>query len=648
MFVYILLIIIVVLALFIYKMNVGGGGIASEEESRLVLDQEKLEQIIGKMKFIMPPNANYSILTTTETVKFPDPVQHNGGFKYDIYEIRYSARSPHNMNRKIEDNTEIYKKLHKLINRTFMESTGLTLFNATDREKFKEFVDNEAIKHKIYENLPVVNMVYKFQIFNKGSNRAYRRSELKKKHLPLLQYVVDYINNELFQKMYVNASHKNRFHICIKTDSDDDNIYACYVPIIGQNEFYFDDLYTTMPLENMMHFMNCTTDDNFNERYNTGKLANSGYAKPTQFSQSTQSRSGQSRYVQSQSRRPVQIPTTMILDNDVLINEANKIFAKCKILTCSIEIGPTIVAVLVDNDDFYILELAYNKYHQCIENQLPYSFIDFHKVDINDKGDMIYRFVPVVKVTVRNLQMNQYVFKKPITPLYDIIKMTKTIEPMPSITGGNSDEHNGDTPIPGIELFDSKYFKYKSKNFIGIGVKSTGEGLRTKNKLTGRHLDYSKYAITKFNLWIIENDVYNAIYNDEEINLERASLLNNYDSEQISNMLTMTDKFIKDCNESGSEKFTDIEDGYKGKLSTAYFSFPPRIGHSNTHVKFDSSKLLPRDSDSAALRMTQSKFKTYFYKNVKKLLKINDQCFNNWSGAYFDIFNNVFAFMCIQ
>jgi len=199
---------------------------------------------------------------------------------FDIVNVNYTVREidlVNKMPKMVQKTTNLLKcKLlpvqRPLIERVFDDVTMTAEINVCDGyDPDRVFEDMYPLYKKldptlpkgVYYNLPVIKLRYVIKLFKNGKPLFKNRAEIEQKHIPILEKVEKFIDDELLQCHWPNAVDKCRFHSYIHLF--DSLIYAEYVPIIGQIEDRPYDLYNMMPLRELIYSLK--VDPKFHKWY---------------------------------------------------------------------------------------------------------------------------------------------------------------------------------------------------------------------------------------------------------------------------------------------------------------------------------------------------------------------------------------------
>ena len=296
----------------------------------------------------------------------------------------------------------------------------------TETDIFTKIPGSE-IKTK-YENLPVLRLHYIITLLRNGEPIFESRDDIKHEHIPILQKVIDFIDNELLQH-YFNTTLTHRFHtyinlfenIAVHADfpsihSNYPFIYAEYVPLVGQVENRTYELHNMMPLEEVIYGLKLDNDfqakfkptpmmtrpkpqnrfyekelfkykkykeyEEYIEMKKTKKIIKIEYEKSKEYKKYKE----YEKYIEMQK-------TNKIINEEYeesieykeykeykkyakMLTEAREILkTPKKIVTCHISIGPTIILILTDDSEkeFYAVTFKFNKDYYLYYSDSSYS-----------------------------------------------------------------------------------------------------------------------------------------------------------------------------------------------------------------------------------------------------------------------------------
>ena len=557
----------------------------------------------------------------------------------------------------------------------------------TETDIFTKIPGSE-IKTK-YENLPVLRLHYIITLLRNGEPIFESRDDIKHEHIPILQKVIDFIDNELLQH-YFNTTLTHRFHtyinlfenIAVHTEfpsihSNYPFIYAEYVPLVGQVENRTYELHNMMPLEEVIYGLKL--DNDFQAKF-----------KPMQMMTRTKP---QNRFYEKELfkykkyKEYDEIPKDMKIRKKEyekyekseeseeykeykeykkyakMLTEAREILkTHKKIVTCHISIGPTIILILTNdnekefyavtfkfNKDYYLYSNTYSVKSQIIKESLPgfeyeksrylpYTLIDYYKIDDIKKSKILrFLFEPSFKVSINNIR-EQYkcniLSSHTRTVKQDLDEIDK--RDLDEIDKQDLDEIDkqeliktggyGNEDPEAIIKGSSK--KFEGKHLIGIAVESSTKGLGDKTlDMVSGSLSKEKYQIKKYNLWTYPKDYERII--DQNLDPEkenvRANTIYEYTEDEIKDLIKIIDEFIIYCRKEMNSDESHI----------VYFHVFNRPSNNNFHAKFDSNKIVEYNSDNVAMHVNTERYYVQFYDKMREILLKFPNYYHEWQTSCF-------------
>jgi hypothetical protein len=492
-------------------------------------------------------------------------------------------------------------------------------------------VPGSEIKTK-YENLPVVRLHYIITLLRDGKPIFESRDDIKREHIPILQKVIDFIDNELLQH-YFNTTLTHRFHtyinlfehISVHADfpsihSNYPFIYAEYVPLVGQVENRTYELHNMMPLEEVIYGLEL--DNDFQAKFKPPLMMTRPKPQNRFYERSLLKNKSDKKYI-------------------IMMEKARYIIKNYKkIVTCHISIGPTIMLILTNDNEkeFYAVTFKFNKDYYLYSDTysvkspiikeslpgfeyeksryLPYTLVDYYKIDdIKKSKILIFLFKPAFKVLIDNIREQ-----------YKCNILTKHLE---KVKLDLSEKIGGDN-----EAFDNAFIegsskKFKGKHLIGIAVESSTKGLGDeKLDIISGSLLKSKYQIKKYNLWTYPKDYERII--DQNLDPEkenvRANTIYEYTEDEIKDLIKIIDDFIIYCR----EEMKDKDSSY-----IVYFHVFNKSSNNNLHIKFDSNKIVEYDSDNVAMHVSTQRYYVQFYDKMREILLKFPNYYHEWKTSCF-------------
>jgi hypothetical protein len=506
----------------------------------------------------------------------------------------------------------------------------------TETDIFTKIPGSE-IKTK-YENLPVLRLHYIITLLRNGEPIFESRDDIKREHIPILQKVIDFIDNELLQH-YFNTTLTHRFHTYINLfehisvhaefpsiHSNYPFIYAEYVPLVGQVENRTYELHNMMPLVEVIYGLE--QDNDFQAKFKPPlmmtrpKPQNRFYERP--LFKNTSDKANKPEYEK--------YIMMMKKARDIIKNYK-------KIVTCHISIGPTIMLILTNdnekefyavtfkfNKDYYLYSDTYSVKSQIIKESLPgfeyeksrylpYTLIDYYKIDdIKKSKILIFLFKPAFKALINN-----------ISKQYDCNESTDHLK---HVIQDSNKKFGGDNAAIEGAFVEGSSKKFEGEYLIGIAVESSTKALGDKkiDTISGSLLK-SKYQIKKYNLWTYPKDYKRII--DQNLDPEkenvRANTIYEYTEDEIKDLIKIIDEFIIYCRKEMNSDASYI----------VYFHVFNKPGNNNLHIKFDSNKIIEYDSDNVAMHVSTQRYYVQFYDKMREILLKFPNYYHEWKTSCF-------------
>jgi hypothetical protein len=434
----------------------------------------------------------------------------------------------------------------------------------------------------VYHNLPVIKLRYVIKLFKNGKPLFKKRAEIEQKHIPILEKVEKFIDDELLQCHWPNAVDKCRFHSYIHLF--DSLIYAEYVPIIGQIEDRPYDLYNMMPLRELIYSLE--VDPSFHKWY-----------KPKE--------------IIAEKKKTPQIIYFDNVDTSALTTHK-------KIVTCNISIGPTITLILTNAKEtsFYRAVFRFNRDYATNPKKygitaLQYTVIKCEKIETE-------KLTPVYKTVITNIheQLKDKMFKK-------ISSHVLYIRQQYDLKRGGFGHGDNETIDP------SSIVEYRRKYLCGMGVRSTLKSITDSGLIKDRLVTPESANIIKFNLWFYRIADEERIKSVKEIDVvnglecEVANTIYAYTDDEIKDLISITNQFIADCEKISSQQH--LENFHVINAPT----------NNSCHFKFNSSKNLYYDAHNMAMRVSWERFRVQFWEKDEDILEHYPGYFRNWKTSYF-------------